>query len=139
MSQSPRTTGTKASARAPRKVKLNLAGNGAPLIPETMKEFPADPQVVQIGDHLEQRYQSAHPKASITVKRSNAVCIRVRILDPDFAAIPSLKRHHVVWDILDELPDDTANQISLMVLLTPQEAKSSFANLEFENPAPLHD
>jgi hypothetical protein len=41
-----------------------------------------------------------------------------------------------VWEILDTLPEDIREEISWLVLLTPDEAKTMLMNLEFEDPTP---
>jgi stress-induced morphogen len=82
------------------------------------------------------RYKSAHPRAETKAYRQNSVSLRVRIVDPDFAGVDKSERHNSVWRYLDELPEDTQSQISVLLLLTPVEQKSSFANVEFDAPVP---
>jgi|SRR5208283_112316 len=81
-------------------------------------------------------YESKHPRANIEAYRQNSVSIRVRIIDPDFAGIDKADRHNTVWQFLDHLPEKVQSEISVLLLLTPDERKKSFANLEFDNPLP---
>jgi stress-induced morphogen len=83
-------------------------------------------------------YESQHPKADVEVYRQNSASIRVRIVDPDFSGISRADRHDAVWRFLERLPEEAQSQISLLLLLTPEETKLSFANVEFDNPAPSH-
>jgi stress-induced morphogen len=82
------------------------------------------------------KYQDQHPDAEIEVYRQNSVSLRVRIVDPDFSGISRADRHDIVWGVLEELPEEIQSQVSLLLLLTPEEIGKSFANTEFENPIP---
>ena len=82
-------------------------------------------------------YEQAHPKAVIETYRQNSVSVRVRILDSTFQGKSRAQREEEVWAALEQLPADVAAEISLLLLLTPEEAKSSFASLEFDDPIPL--
>jgi stress-induced morphogen len=81
-------------------------------------------------------YQTAHPLAQIDLYRQNSVSVRLRIIDPDFQGKSLVKRDDEVWLLLEKLPDDVATEISMVILLTPDETQASFANREFEDPIP---
>jgi hypothetical protein len=81
-------------------------------------------------------YEAQHPNAQIEVYRRSSVSIRVRIVDPDFAGISRSDRHEIVWRFLEPLPEDVQSQVSLLILLTPEETATSLANFEFEHPVP---
>jgi stress-induced morphogen len=83
-----------------------------------------------------QSYQEDHPSAEIELYRQNSVSIRIRIIDPDFAGINRAERNDKVWKYLDAISDDEQGDISMLVLLTPDETSRSMANLEFEDPVP---
>lgn len=93
-----------------------------------------DREVDQIREALRE-YQNEHPRAEISVRRQNPVAIRIRILDLSFAGVDRVDREPSVWRILDRLPDEILQNVT-MLLLTPDEAKQPLANLEFENPLP---
>ncbi len=82
------------------------------------------------------KYGAQHPDAQIEAYRQNSVSIRVRIVDPDFAGIGRAERHEIIWRLLEGLPEEVQSQISLLLPLTPEETKLSFANFEFDNPIP---
>ena len=82
------------------------------------------------------KYEQKHPRAEIDLYRQNRVSVRVRIIDPDFAGRGKPDRHDDVWRYLDTLADETVADISTLILLTPEETATSFANLEFDDPVP---
>ena len=81
-------------------------------------------------------YEADHARAQINLYRQNSVSVRVRIVDPDFAGQGKPQRSQQVWRYLDRLPEDVQSDISTVLLLTPDETKASFANLEFDEPIP---
>lgn len=81
-------------------------------------------------------YQAKHPQAKIDLYRWDRVSVRIRIIDPQFAGKGRADRSRYVWDYLETLPDDVQGEISMVLLLTPDEVKTSFANMEFEDPVP---
>jgi len=95
-----------------------------------------DKTVNTIEEKLRAEYCGQHPQARVDVKRYNSVSVRIRVIDPDFATVSRTERDNVVWAILDSLPDKVRADITLLVLLTPSEAKTSIMNLEFEDPLP---
>jgi hypothetical protein len=95
----------------------------------------ADGEVLQVVKSLE-RYQRDHPKAQIAVRRQNPVSIRIRIVDPDFEDLDRVDREPPVWSALESLPEDVFSNITMLLLLSPDETEGSLANLEFEDPLP---
>jgi|SRR5581483_7122979 len=83
-----------------------------------------------------EKYGQQHPKASIEGYRQNSVSLRIRIVDPDFSRLSRADRHEEVWRLLEPLPEEIQSQVSTILLLTPEEQKKSFANLEFDDPIP---
>lgn len=96
---------------------------------------PSDGVIDEIAAALT-AYQADHPAAQIDVYRQNSVSVRVRIVDPDFAELDRSGRHDRIWEYLDRLPEDLLAEISMLLLLTPEELSDSFANVEFEDPLP---
>jgi hypothetical protein len=47
-----------------------------------------------------------------------------------------LEREPEIWELLQQLPDDVFVNITMLLLLTPEEAEKSFASQEFEHPIP---
>jgi len=81
-------------------------------------------------------YEVDHPRAKIDLYRQNSVSVRVRIIDPDFAGKSRPERSQAAWAYLDRLTDEAQGDLSRVLLLTPEETQSSFANLEFDDPVP---
>src|SRR5438034_14013 len=94
-----------------------------------------DAYSAQILRELREKYLPAHDRAQIKVYRYNSTSIRIRILDPDFAGKSIVEREEMVWPILDALPDEIVQDISILLLLTPEERNSSFLSQEFDTPS----
>jgi hypothetical protein len=95
----------------------------------------SDEVIERIGLALHD-YQADHPRAQIELYRQNPVTVRVRIIDPDFAGLGKPLRNQIAWKYLSQLPDDVQSDISMLLLLAPDESKMSIANLEFDDPIP---
>ncbi len=94
-----------------------------------------DASVDRVADVLRD-YQQLHADARIEVYRQNSASIRARIIDPDFAKIPRAERHEIVWAFLEKLPEWEQSQVSVLLLLAPEEADNSVANHDFDHPRP---
>jgi hypothetical protein len=81
-------------------------------------------------------YAVTHPKAEVDVYRHNSVSVRVRVIDPTFRGQTWAQREEDLWVVFERLPEEVVSEISVVLLLTPQEAKKSIANLDFEDPIP---
>ena len=81
-------------------------------------------------------YVHQYPNARFDAYRQNSASLRIRIIDPRFASLGLAERERDVWDLLRSLPDDVFTQITMLLLLSPDEADRSFANQDFENPLP---
>ena len=94
-----------------------------------------DVQVQQILDILTE-YERAHPQAQIEGRRHSPVSIRLRIIDPDFRGRDRIEREPEIWTLLQRLPEEVFVNITMLLLLTPEEAEKSYASQEFEHPIP---
>lgn len=81
-------------------------------------------------------YEAAHSAAQIDLYRQNSVSVRIRVVDPELADLDRVSRHDEIWKFLDSLSEDRASEISMLLLLSPDEIDESFANIEFEDPLP---
>jgi stress-induced morphogen len=90
----------------------------------------------QIKQVLTERYKPLHRKAKIEAYRYNPASVRVRIIDPDFAGKNIPEREDEVWAILETLPEEVRSDISIVLLITPEERKQSYMSMEFDNPTP---
>ena len=95
----------------------------------------SDTAIKQIVRQLE-KYEAEHPKAEIDVYRKNKVSIRVRVTDPAFQKLSRSERSRMVWPLLRELPEETLSEVSMVLLLSPEEKKTSLVSLEFDDPTP---
>ena len=94
---------------------------------------PSDNSLVAIGSALDD-YLAQHPAAEVVVYRRDPVSIRIRIIDPDFAPLNRAQRHQAIVPYLRALPQELRSDITILLLLSPDEADNSLANMEFENP-----
>lgn len=93
--------------------------------------------VQQIDQTLRMHYLPTHPEAQVDVRRYNSASVRVRVIDPTFAAIAKTRRDTEVWGLLKQhLDEDVLGDVSLLLLLAPGEEAMSLMNHEFENPTP---
>lgn len=95
----------------------------------------ADEALANVRDSLLD-YERQHPHAQIDIYRRNAISIRVRVIDPSFAGLGKPDRHDRIWEYLEKLPGEIPSDISMVVLLTPDEVPKSMGNMEFEDPTP---
>jgi hypothetical protein len=95
-----------------------------------------DQSVRAILQTLQAEYGKNHPKANIEAYRYNPASIRIRIIDPDFKRTNRLDREELVDPILENLPEDIRSEITLLLLLTPEEQRESMGSMEFDNPTP---
>jgi len=94
-----------------------------------------DIQVQQILDVFAE-YERAHPNAQIEGRRHNEVSIRLRVIDPNFQGKDRLDREPEIWKILKRLPEEVFVNITMLLLLTPDEVDDSLASQEFDHPIP---
>jgi len=80
-------------------------------------------------------YVKEHPGAKAELYRQNTASIRIRIADQRFAKMSKGKRHDLAWDFLAaRLDEDTMQEISVLLLISPTELDSSFMSFEFDHP-----
>lgn len=94
-------------------------------------------EVIEAFASVLSSYGKRRPHARIECYRSNPASIRVRIIDPEFEGVDRVKRHDNVWRLLEGLPEPVQSHLSWLILVTPEEAKTSFASLEFDKPLSL--
>ena len=95
---------------------------------------PHDPAVEKIQSVLDE-YERQYPSSRASVYRQNSASIRVRILDDRFRGTSKGDRHDDVWNFLvSHLSAEDIEEIALLLLLTPDEQRSSFMNSEFDDP-----
>jgi len=68
--------------------------------------------------------------------RYNSVSIRVRLIHDDFRDTTRSAREDRVLPVIHTLPDETQEDITILLLLAPNELDRSPMNIEFEHPVP---
>lgn len=100
-----------------------LRGNPVPLLEEKLTQ-----------------YENEHPGSSTEYYRYNSASIRIRIVDPMFDGMSEDERENIAYAYIDQLPDNIANDITLLLLFTDHEIANpettifGLANLEFDDP-----
>lgn len=89
-----------------------------------------------IYDLLKARFPRLPADVKRVVYQYNPVAIRMRVVDRMFAGKTYLEREALMDEFLQQLPEDIERRITLMLLLTPKEAKdpNELMNLEFDDP-----
>jgi stress-induced morphogen len=83
-------------------------------------------------------YDRNHSRARTDVRRQNSASVRIRIIDSAFTGLDRVQRENLVWPMLRKLPEVAQDDISMLLLLTPEESTSPglLMNFEFEHPLP---
>jgi stress-induced morphogen len=94
---------------------------------------PTDPYMEAFAAAL-RPYTDEHRSAEVEIFRYSPVSIRVRVIDPDFRGKSRSQRHHTVWPLLYPLDEEVLGELTMLLLITPEERTSSMANRDFEGP-----
>lgn len=73
---------------------------------------------------------------NVSVYRYNPASIRIRVIDDRFKGMNRVERERWVRPLIRALPEDVQSDITILLLLAPEETSSSLMNIEFENPSP---
>jgi stress-induced morphogen len=94
-------------------------------------------ETVLIEELLSARF-SDHPRQyPPQAYRYNIASIRLRVVSPSFEEKNESERYKMVAPLLKKkLPEDTWQDVTMLVLLTPDEVNDSLLNQEFEDPTP---
>jgi stress-induced morphogen len=76
------------------------------------------------------------PKELPRAYRYSPVSIRVRIVDPRFKGKNRSEREKMVLPLIRSLPDETQEDLTILLLLAPDELEDSLMNREYEQPSP---
>lgn len=97
-----------------------------------------DGATAAVRKHAE-RWLRAHDMkaARVDVYRLHPYCsIRVRVVDRAFSGKSMEERDAMTSTLLDDLPDEIDRDISLVLLLSPDELRTDFINHDFDHPLP---
>jgi stress-induced morphogen len=75
------------------------------------------------------------PKNLPRVYRYSPVSIRARIVDDRFRGKNRSEREKMVQPLIRGLPDEVQEDLTILLLLAPDELKDSLMNREYENPS----
>lgn len=92
---------------------------------------PSDPAVESILKALEELKENK-PAVSVDAVRANLASIRIRVVDPAFAAVDRAERDERIWELLSRISPDFRSEVSVLLLLSPEEQSESIGNREFE-------
>jgi hypothetical protein len=91
----------------------------------------------EASDAVEHALRAAFPKTPDPVAyQYNSVSIRARVIDPNFAGKSLDERDEIVKPLLAGLPSQVGDNITVLLLLSPDEVQDSLMNQEFEDPTP---
>jgi hypothetical protein len=93
-------------------------------------EAPLDLVAQQILDAVKP-YQDVHTHAEIEVGRSNPASVGLRIIDNDFHGMNRVDRENAIWPLIANLSEEVQSELSMLVLVTQDEKKTSLASLTF--------
>ncbi len=93
------------------------------------------PDIPEVTEALA-AYIESHPKAQLRSYRQNSAAIRVRLIDPSFRDLDRVERHDLIWGYLRSMPEDILSDLTILLLLTPEEVEGSLANFDFDRPIP---
>jgi stress-induced morphogen len=86
---------------------------------------------------LREHFPDWPPQYPPEVYRYNPASIRIRLVNDRFRDLDRIQREEMILPILEKnLPEETWWDITIVLLLTPEELEDSFANREFEKPTP---
>jgi len=95
-----------------------------------------DRKTNQRTEHIEEVLRARFPNVKAYFRPSNSV-IRVRVVDAAFAGKTTAERENMVFPLLDKMPRDILDDLTFLLLVTPEEQKGAKALLdaEFEDPS----
>jgi stress-induced morphogen len=85
-------------------------------------------------EKIEKTIQPNFP--NVEAYRYNSASIRVRVIDGRFQNKSKSERHEMVYPLLKDLPEEILSDVTILLLLTPEELDTSPMNVEFEHPSP---
>jgi stress-induced morphogen len=94
-------------------------------------------QLVQKIKSVLDQYEHHYEGSTASVYRQNSASVRIRIVDQRFDGLSIGQRHDAVWKfIADRLGQEELQEISVLLMLTPQEKLVSDMSSDFDHPIP---
>src|SRR5579859_7058837 len=88
----------------------------------------------QIERLIDEHYPNC-PKNMPRAYRYSSVSIRVRVVDEQFKGKGRAERERMVLPLIRSLPEETQEDINILLVLAPDELDNSLMNREYEHPA----
>lgn len=85
---------------------------------------------------LRQHFPGSPAEFPPTAYRYNSASIRVRLVNPAFQGKSRIEREDLVYPLLRTLPENTQDDIMILLLLTPEEVSNTLMSFEFDHPQP---
>ena len=89
-----------------------------------------------IEEMLKKHFSDYPKKLPSIAYRYNPYSIRVRLVDKQFKGMSLSERYRLVELLIECLPEETQEDITILLILAPDELNRSAMNLEFETPTP---
>jgi|SRR6516162_6432495 hypothetical protein len=94
------------------------------------------PETDRIEEVLGRHFTQHPPDYPPTAYRYNSASIRVRVVDESFRGKSRSEREKMALPVVRTLPEETQEDITILLLLSPEDLERSPMNLEFEAPSP---
>lgn len=79
-------------------------------------------------------YECDHPQVDVKVYRLNDNSVRIRVIDSGFAGVGRVARYEGLSAYLNKISEEAQCDISMLLLLAPEEKEDSASNWKFEHP-----
>jgi hypothetical protein len=90
----------------------------------------------KIEELLRSQFPGHSKKYPPKAYRFNRYSIRVRLVDKQFKGMSLSERYKLVDPLIQSLPEETQADITILLILAPDEMDRSAMNIEFETPTP---
>jgi hypothetical protein len=94
------------------------------------------PETDRIEEVLGRHFTQHPPGYPPTAYRYNSASIRVRVVDESFRGKSRSEREKMALPVVRTLPEETQEDVTILLLLAPEDLERSPMNLEFEAPSP---
>lgn|SRR5262245_17524395 len=88
-----------------------------------------------IEEELRKHFPNSPREFPPAAYRYNPASIRVRLVDPAFRGKSRSEREDMVYPVLQTLSESTQDDITILLLLTPEEVSDTLMSVEFDRPS----
>jgi hypothetical protein len=83
---------------------------------------------------IDERYPNC-PKEVPRAYRYNSASLRIRVVDERFKGLNRSQREKIVMPLIRTLPEETQQDVMVLLILAPDELNDSLMNREYEHPS----